>query len=169
MSEKKKLAFGKAQRRAYKDVIRDIIAMDEAKQVGKHKITLTPAIIRGRIKKALLEVKGVREKTAVDWANRIYQRAQNYLKARRNFAFAKQIYERVSKANVGKSKEEIDAIFQTVYDRAMRPTKAKPLPKPEYSSEVAEVHAARKAERQRLVAQNKHLRVGDHIKKKTYA
>lgn len=170
LSEKKKLTFNKAQKRAYRDVIRDIRAMDEAKQVGKHKITLTPKIIRARIKKALLEVDGVQEKTAVDWANRIYQRAYNWLEDRRKFVFAKQIYERICKAHPSKSKEEIDALFEIVYRGAMKKTEsAKPLPKPAYCPMVAQVQAARKAERKRVWDQNAHMRVGDFMKKKARA
>lgn len=139
--------------------------MDEGKQVGKNKIDLNPKIIRDRIRRTLMEVRGVKEKTAIDWSNRIYQRAQNFLRRRRDYAIRSSLYEQIAKAHRGKSKEEIDAYFEIVYRQAMKPSKAKPLPKPEYSPEVAAVYAARKAERKRLVSQNAHLRRGDHIPK----
>lgn len=164
--DKSKHRFNKAQRRAYRNVVRDIKNMDDAKQVGKDKLTLTPKIVRDRIRRALLEVEGVKEKTAIDWSNRIFQRAQNFLQRRRNYIIKQQIYERVSKANRTKTKEEIDAIADLVYRSSMKPTKAKPLPKPEQSPEVAAVLAARKAARLKLVAQNAHMRRGDHLPKK---
>lgn len=159
--EQKKLTFNKAQRQAYRDVVRDIRNMDEGKQVGKDKITLDQKIIRARIKKALLEVDGVKEKTAVDWANRIYQKAQNYLKRRRDFKIKQMLFERISTVHRGKTKEEIEAIYQEAVKCAFKPSSGNKFKRPPISAEERAVHAARKAERERLVAQNKHLRVAD--------
>lgn len=159
--EQKKLTFNKAQKRAYKDVVRDIRNMNDGKQVGKDKITLDQKVIRSRIKKALLEVDGVKEKTAVDWANRIYQKAENYLKRRRDFQIKKMLFEHISTMNRGKSKEEIEAIYQAAVRQAFKPSKAPKFQRPPISAEERAVHVARKKERERLVNQNKHLRVND--------
>lgn len=164
--EKKRLSFNKAQRRAYRDVIRDIKNMDEGKPVGKNKIILTPPVIRGRIRHALLEVEGVKQKTAVDWANRIYQRAQNFLKRRREYVIKQTLREKIKSAHPTKTAEQIDIYLEIVYRRAMMPSKAQPLPKQGYSPEVAAVHAARKAERRRVVDANRHMRHGDQMPKK---
>lgn len=160
------LTFSKAQRRAYKDTIRDIKAMDEGKQVGKHKITLDQGIIRYRIRKALLEVEGVKKTTAAEWADKIYQRAQNFLEDRRKFVLAKAIYERITLAHPGATKEQIDEMFAVVYNGSMKKTEKVVTPKPAFSPEVAQVRTARKAERNRLKKQNAHLRAGDSMSKK---
>lgn len=167
--QKDRLTFKKAYRRAYRGALGDIEKMEDATPVGKYKVILNPATVRARIRAILLKVDGVKEKTAVDWANRIYQRAQNFRKRRREYGIKRNLREKIRKAHPSKTEEQIDAYLELVYAQAMKPTKERsPVPKlaPKHSPEVAAVLVARKAARKKMVENNRHMRSGDQKKKK---